>query len=144
MHPVTVFIERFRAAVSVHIGPCCPALLESYSCKCAYCCIIGQIKWWWWWWRTRYTISQDEHNLKTIKQPCGLNGQHRTMPLTCSENVTQHTGLVPFMPIVCCRWFWFYILIDFDFILYYNLLLCFIQLEMHVRLICAIKFCLLS
>jgi len=25
MHPVTVFIERFRAAVSVLIGPCCPA-----------------------------------------------------------------------------------------------------------------------
>ena len=23
MHPVTVFIERFRAAVSVLIGPCC-------------------------------------------------------------------------------------------------------------------------
>ena len=50
MHPVTVFIERFRAAVSVHIGPCCPALLELYTRKCAYCCIIGQIKWWWWWW----------------------------------------------------------------------------------------------
>ena len=50
MQPVTVFIERFRAAVSVHIGPCCPALLELYSCKCAYCCIIGQIKWWRWWW----------------------------------------------------------------------------------------------
>jgi len=30
------------------------------------------------------------------------------------------------------------ILINFDFILYYNLLLCFSQLEMHVRLICAI------
>ena len=44
MHPVTVFIERFRAAVSVLIKPCCPALLESYSRKCAYCCIIGQIK----------------------------------------------------------------------------------------------------
>ena len=28
------------------------------------------------------------------------------------------------------------ILINFDFILYYNLLLCFIQLEMHVRLMC--------
>jgi len=28
---------------------------------------------------------------------------------------------------------------NFNFILYYNLLLCFIQLEMHVRLICAIK-----
>ena len=24
MHPVTVFIERFRAAVSVLVGPCCP------------------------------------------------------------------------------------------------------------------------
>ena len=33
---------------------------------------------------------------------------------------------------------------DFDFILYYNLLLCFIPLEMHVRLICAIKFYLLT
>jgi len=33
---------------------------------------------------------------------------------------------------------------DFDFILYYNLLLCFIPLEMRVRLICAIKFYLLT
>jgi len=33
---------------------------------------------------------------------------------------------------------------DFDFILYYNLLLCFIPPEMHVRLICAIKFYLLT
>jgi len=33
---------------------------------------------------------------------------------------------------------------DFDFILDYNLLLCFIPLEMHVRLICAIKFYLLT
>jgi len=32
------------------------------------------------------------------------------------------------------------ILIHFDFILYYNLVLCIIQLEMHVRLICAIEF----
>ena len=44
MHSVTVFIERFRAAVSLHIGPCCPALLELCSCKCAYCCVIEQIK----------------------------------------------------------------------------------------------------
>ena len=36
------------------------------------------------------------------------------------------------------------ICIIFDFILYYNLLLCFIPLEMHVRLICAIKFYLLT
>jgi len=68
MHPVTVLLNVFRAAVSVLIGPCCPALLESYSRKCAHCCIIGQIKWWrerekfiyhvrtqqihtqWWWW----------------------------------------------------------------------------------------------
>ena len=42
-------LNFFRAAVSVLIGPCCPALLESYSRKCAYCCIIGQVKWWWWW-----------------------------------------------------------------------------------------------
>ena len=33
---------------------------------------------------------------------------------------------------------------DFDFILYYNLILCFIPLEMHVRLLCAIKFYLLT
>jgi len=33
---------------------------------------------------------------------------------------------------------------NFDFILYYNLLLYFIQLEKHVRLICAIKFYLLT
>ena len=42
MHPVTVFTERFMAAVSVLIGPCCSALLESYSRKCAYCCIIAK------------------------------------------------------------------------------------------------------
>ena len=36
MYPVTVFIERFRAAVSVLIGPCCPALLKSHWCKCTY------------------------------------------------------------------------------------------------------------
>ena len=33
---------------------------------------------------------------------------------------------------------------NLDFILYYNLLLCFIQLEMYVRLVCAIKFYLLT
>jgi len=33
---------------------------------------------------------------------------------------------------------------DFNFILCYNLLLCFIPLEMHVRLICAIKYYLLT
>jgi len=38
------FITRFRAAVSVLVGPCCPALLKLCGCKCAYCCIIWQIK----------------------------------------------------------------------------------------------------
>ena len=33
---------------------------------------------------------------------------------------------------------------DFDFMLYYNLLLRFTPLEMHVRLICAIKFYVLT
>ena len=28
MYPVAVFIKRFRAAVSVLVGPCCPALLN--------------------------------------------------------------------------------------------------------------------
>jgi len=45
-------LNVFRAAVSVLIGPCCTALLELYLRKCAYCCIIEQIKWWWWWWWT--------------------------------------------------------------------------------------------
>jgi len=31
------------AAVSVLAGPGCSALLKLYRCKCAYCCIIGQI-----------------------------------------------------------------------------------------------------
>jgi len=43
MYPVSVFIERFRAAVSVLIGLCCPAILKSYSRKCTYRCIIGHI-----------------------------------------------------------------------------------------------------
>ena len=50
--PVSLFIPpfvsllllfSFRAAVSVFVGPCCSALLKLYGCKCAYCCIIGQI-----------------------------------------------------------------------------------------------------
>ena len=44
------FITRVRAVVSVLVGPCYPALLNCIWCRCAYCCIIGQIKWWWWWW----------------------------------------------------------------------------------------------
>ena len=44
------FIIRFRAAVSVVVGPCCLVLLKLHWCKCTYCIIIGQIKWWWWWW----------------------------------------------------------------------------------------------
>ena len=46
--PNNCFITRFRAAVSVLVWPCCPALLKLYRCKCAQCCTIGQIKWWWW------------------------------------------------------------------------------------------------
>ena len=34
--------------------------------------------------------KKEKYNLKRIKQLCGLNGQHRAMPLTCSENVSQH------------------------------------------------------
>ena len=41
--PSNCFITRFRAAVSVLVGPCCPALLKLYRRKGAYCCIIGQI-----------------------------------------------------------------------------------------------------
>jgi len=63
--PLIPTILDLRAAVSVLIGPRCPALLESYSCKCAYCCIIGQIKWWWWWWWSR------RHSLSlTVKTDC--------------------------------------------------------------------------
>jgi len=46
-----------------------------------------------------------------------------------------------------CDLRYFYVIFqnsNLDFILYYNLLLCFIQLEMHVRLVCAIKFYLLT
>ena len=38
--------------------------------------------------RNRNTISQDSYNSKRIKQPCGLNGQHRAVPLTCRQNST--------------------------------------------------------
>ena len=40
--------------------------------------------------RKRYTILQEKHNLKKIKQLCGLNGQHMAVQLTCSQNVTEH------------------------------------------------------
>ena len=45
LHPsrYTEVIISFSAAVSFLVGPCCPALLKLYRCKCAYCCIIGQI-----------------------------------------------------------------------------------------------------
>ena len=43
----------------------------------------------------------------------------------------------PYFSLLCAS-------VNFDFVLYYNLLLCFIQLEMHVRSICAIKFYLLT
>jgi len=35
-----------------------------------------------------HTISQQKHNLKKIKQRCGLNGQDWAVPLTCSQNVS--------------------------------------------------------
>jgi len=34
--------------------------------------------------------KNEKYNLKRIKQLCGLNGQHRAMPLTCSQNVSQY------------------------------------------------------
>ena len=37
-------LRNVTSLTSVLIGPCSPALLESYSHKCAYCCIIWQIK----------------------------------------------------------------------------------------------------
>jgi len=33
------------------------------------------------------TVAQDKYNFKSIKHLCGLNGQHRAVPLTCSQNV---------------------------------------------------------
>ena len=43
MHPVTVFIERFRAAVSVLIGPCCPALLNRTHANVYTVVLLGKI-----------------------------------------------------------------------------------------------------
>ena len=34
MYPVTVFITRFRAAVGVLVGRCCPALLKLLLLYC--------------------------------------------------------------------------------------------------------------
>jgi len=48
------FIKRFKTAVSVLVGPCCPALLN--WCTCAYCCIKGQTKSW----RMQYPTSRCE------------------------------------------------------------------------------------
>ena len=41
--------------------------------------------------RNRNTISQEKYNLKRVKQPCPLNNQYRAVPVTCSQNVTQHS-----------------------------------------------------
>ena len=41
--PVTVFIERFRAAVSVLIGPCCPALLNRIYANVYTVVLLGKI-----------------------------------------------------------------------------------------------------
>jgi len=45
--PSNCFIKRFRAAVSVLVGPWCPALLICIGVG-VHCC-IGQIKWRRWW-----------------------------------------------------------------------------------------------
>jgi len=44
--PSNCFVQRLRSAVSVLVGPCCPALLNciDVDVHSAYCCIIGQIK----------------------------------------------------------------------------------------------------
>ena len=42
MHPVTVFIERFRAAVSVFIGPCCLALLNRIHANVHIVVLLGK------------------------------------------------------------------------------------------------------
>jgi len=36
-----------------------------------------------------FHIKKEKHNSKRLKQLCGLNGQHRAVPPTCSQNVTQ-------------------------------------------------------
>jgi len=66
--------------------------------------------------------------------------QHRfTKPQTGQELIVlQLYNCINFDFILCNSDF------DFNFILYYNLLLCFILLEMHVRFICAIEFYLLT
>ena len=45
--PSNCFTERFRAAVSVLVGPLLSCSSKLYWCRCACCCIIGQVKWWW-------------------------------------------------------------------------------------------------
>ena len=40
---------------------------------------------------TPFYLLQEKHNLKRLKQLCGLNGQHRTVLLTRSQNVTQQS-----------------------------------------------------
>ena len=42
MHPVTVFIERLRAAVSVLIGPCSPALLNRIRANVHTVVLLGK------------------------------------------------------------------------------------------------------
>ena len=42
MHPLTVFIERFRAAVSVLIGPCCPAFQNRINANVHTVVLLGK------------------------------------------------------------------------------------------------------
>ena len=43
--------------------------------------------------RKKHTISKEKLNLKRIRRLRGVNGQHITAPLACSQNVrpTQHS-----------------------------------------------------
>jgi len=94
---VTVSIERFRAAVSVFIGPCCPAVLESYLRKCAYCCIIEQIKLWWWWWKRRSHCYYGDRGITHGK--CSLQQSF------CLSVVFTLVGLISNLKFVC-EHFW--------------------------------------
>ena len=40
--------------------------------------------------RKRYNFTRKAQFKKMIKQPCGLNGQHRAMPLTCINQSINH------------------------------------------------------
>ena len=41
--------------------------------------------------RKRYNFTRKTQFKKNTQKRCGLNGQHRAVPLKCSQNVTQHS-----------------------------------------------------